>query len=226
MTEPCTAAPLGFLVEVDGTHYFWSPETGLDPAAVDSIHRFICKRAKRLENLGAARGLSVADLIQEGRVGALEAARRFDATQGNAYITYAAFWIKQAQLQALRLGAVHVPTRRHDEMVKSGGLPPVASLDAALQADGELTMAGVLSLDAPQDGQVLAQQVRDLIWAGLRHLHGRYREVLVRRYGLRGEPETLAQIGASWGQSHTRVGQIQAIAECRLRHLLTHGTRP
>ncbi len=63
------------------------------------------------DNINFDERLTVDDLIQEGRVGALEAAQRFDARQGKAFITYAAFWIKEAQFKALRLTSVHVPPR-------------------------------------------------------------------------------------------------------------------
>jgi len=58
------------------------------------------------------------DLVGEGMVGLLEAARRFDADHGVKFITYGAWWVKRAMLQYLRTfeHPVHVPKYKHHAM--------------------------------------------------------------------------------------------------------------
>jgi len=59
-------------------------------------------------------GLSLLDLINEGNLGLLEAARRYSPDRGVKFITYAVWWIRQAIMQALAVGggAVRLPIRK------------------------------------------------------------------------------------------------------------------
>jgi len=78
--------------------------------------RFVISVAKKYQN----RGLSLTDLIQEGNVGLVTAARKFDPEQGVKFISYAVWWIRQAILASLANHgrAVRVPLNRASDLAR------------------------------------------------------------------------------------------------------------
>ena len=78
--------------------------------------RFVISVAKKYQN----RGVSLTDLIQEGNVGLVTAARKFDPEQGVKFISYAVWWIRQAILAALANQGrpVRVPLNRASDLAR------------------------------------------------------------------------------------------------------------
>lgn len=105
---------------------------------VEANLRFVVKVALRYRGCG----LSLPDLINEGNIGLLEAARRYSPDYNVKFITYAVWWIRQAIMQALAVsgGAVRLPLRKARLASQLGDVR--ADLSQQLQAeptDSEVT---------------------------------------------------------------------------------------
>ena len=96
--------------------------------------RFVVSVAKQYQN----QGLTLPDLINEGNLGLIKAAQRFDETRGFKFISYAVWWIRQSILQALaeqsrivrlplnKIGSINKINKMYALLEQSNERPPTA----------------------------------------------------------------------------------------------------
>lgn len=133
---------------------------------VTSNLRFVVSVAKKYQH----QGLPLSDLINEGNLGLIEAAKRFDETKGFKFITYAVWWIRQSIIKAISEHSriIRLPANRIHTMNKIIGTinqlqqvldrdpdeTEISSQMKAKQKDTRETMEYMnvhISLDAPAD---------------------------------------------------------------------------
>ncbi len=200
---------------------------------VEANLRFVVKVALRYRGCG----LSLLDLINEGNVGLLEAARRYSPEHNVKFITYAVWWIRQAIVQALAAGAgaVRLPLRkarltsRRGDAAAEPAITGEADLDASARRpvffgddvalDQRFGKELYESMQIPQaDHELIQRSFREEVERMLSVLTPREREVVELRYGLGGKDfMTLEAVGRKLKISRERVRQIEERAKQKLR---------
>ena len=153
-----------------------------DRVALDTLIkanlRFVVSVARNYQN----QGLSLSDLINEGNVGLVRAAKRFDEKKNFRFISYAVWWIRQAILQSLaeqsrimrlplnRAGAIHRISRKQIELEQRyNRLPDTNEIARELELTENAVRETIaiasshLSLDAPlrdNDGSTLLDLIQ------------------------------------------------------------------
>lgn len=127
-----------------------------DQRALDTLVRanlrFVVSVAKQYQN----QGLSLGDLINEGNLGLIKAAKRFDETRGFKFISYAVWWIRQSILQALaeQSRIVRLPLNKITDLNKY--IKAISSLEQEYEREPSATeLAKKLEIDVTEVADIL-----------------------------------------------------------------------
>ena len=171
-------------------------ETALTKLVISNL-RLVVSIAKRYRN----QGLDLEDLIQEGNLGLIHAARKYDPEMGNRFSTYATWWIRQAIMRAIanksrtvrlpvhvRNQANQIKKYSHDYYVQHDKYPSPIEIAKALEMTVEHvetllgTMSGIASLDEPignTDNDTLGTFIEDRFGQQPEHLA---EQTILRRF--------------------------------------------
>ena len=188
--------------------------------------RFVVSVSKQYQN----QGLSLPDLINEGNLGLIKAAQRFDETRGFKFISYAVWWIRQSILQALaeqarivrlplnKIGSINKINKTFAELEqKFEREPTIMEIAEALELAPEDVL---LNGETPSpDRGLLNDSLRKEIERALSTLTYREASIIRLYFGLNGKhPHTLEEIGEEFNLTRERVRQIKEKAIKRLKH--------
>lgn len=174
---------------------------------------------KAVANHYTGKGVEFEDLVSEGTLAMILAAKKFDASKGTKFVSYAAPFIRKALQRAIdQQAAIY---RVPKDLRKSASQVPKStmSVDAPLSAGNQFTLLDILEnkdVEMADDNMAFQAMLKDLK-ANANQLMGREREVIERLYGLdNNKYETMAEIATDMGLKRERVRQIR---DCAIRKM-------
>ena len=160
------------------------------------------------------KGLSMEDLVSEGNMGLMKAARKYDASKGLRFVNYAVVPIRQQIEKALKVESAE----QRVESVRDG---QTRSVDAPLGTKTNMSLLSVLvdSNSPLADERLLRSNVETAVEYALRSLNERESQVVNAFFGIGQEHATMAEIAEDMNLKRERVRQIRDKAIRRMKKI-------
>ena len=203
--------------------------------------RFVISVAKQYQN----QGMDLLDLISEGNIGLMKAARRFDPTKDFKFISYAVWWIKQTIKASLNENArtIRLPSnlvqeaqkqkreemseedhyfiQDGDDIVFSPTLPYCIGIYNEINEDGDQLIDIIPNKNSPNPEEQSfnsKDEIRKRVNSLLHVLDDRERIIIEKYYGLNGGESNLDDLGEEFQCTKERVRQLRDKAIKKMRN--------
>jgi RNA polymerase primary sigma factor len=175
---------------------------------IEANLRFVVVIARQYQS----QGLAMEDLVSEGNMGLMKAARKYDASKGLRFVNYAVVFIRQQIEKALKKEGA-------EQRVESTRDGQTRSVDAPLGSKANVSLLSVLvNADSPQaDQRVYNANLEDAVERTLLTLNERETAVVNAYFGIGEERLTMAEIGERMNLKRERVRQIRDRAVRRMK---------
>lgn len=174
--------------------------------------RFVVSVAKKYQYYG----VPLADLINEGNLGLIQAAKRYDETKGFKFISYAVWWIRQCILKSISENGriVRLPYDRYRDDSSHR-----ISIDSPLGNDDDMVLLDVIADENSPvaDSGLLQESLSKDMVKVLDTLSDMERKILKASFGIGEKELTLSELACKYGMTRERVRQIKEKAIRRLR---------
>jgi len=213
-----------------------SKRSGLLKELVIGNLRFVISVAKQYQN----QGMDLPDLISEGNVGLIRAAKEFDPTKKVRFISYAVWWIKQSIMASLNDNArtIRLPSNIIQDLQKlkkeplsedgaqthtkkgSLSLPYCVSLSDKINEEGDQLVDIVVNHNADNPQQFLEDEEgrKAHVRKALNVLNDKEKIIITKYFGLDGVECNLEDLGEEFGCTKERIRQLKEKAMKKLRN--------
>lgn len=203
-----------------------------DDKALKKLVKHNLKFVVSIANMYCDCGVSVKDLINEGNIGIIKAAQKFDPAKKVKFITYASWWVRQSIMRAIaNSSTVRIPAKpaglketetngQESESIVRFHRPPISFNNPMRDITESSYHNAIQENDSPAlEADMIKEDLNSGIKELLKELPKRDVLILKLRFGFDGPPQTLDEIGKMFKLSRERVRQIEKKAKNKLWRL-------